>query len=286
MANSSSKTASESKPATTGVAPDTPTSFGAPPVSFNYLSVLFTENITSSSSPLLNAFSFGLQSVGLTRQLTKHVVTRWYRAPELILIQPYTSAVDIWSLGCILGELLSMQEGNVAGYQDRQPLFPGGFCYPLSGEGDSIKKDERLDQLNVIFKVTGTPSKEDVQALGNVSEYIESLGTIEGKSLESLYPVSDPAAIDLLKRMLQFNPKRRCTAAEAVEHEFFKGVRRKELERLAEGPLEGPAFLESPKVDLKLLKQKTFEEVRWFRDQEGSSRPPPQQQQQLQHSPS
>ena len=43
---------------------------------------------------------------GLTRQLTKHVVTRWYRAPELILLQNYTSAVDIWSLGCIFAELL------------------------------------------------------------------------------------------------------------------------------------------------------------------------------------
>ena len=63
-----------------------------------------------------------------TRQLTKHVVTRWYRAPELILIQPYTSAVDIWSVGCILGELLSMQEESVPSYQDRVPLFPGGSC--------------------------------------------------------------------------------------------------------------------------------------------------------------
>lgn len=65
---------------------------------------------------------------GFTRQLTKHVVTRWYRAPELILIQPYTSAVDIWSIGCILGELLSMQEESVPSYQDRVPLFPGGSC--------------------------------------------------------------------------------------------------------------------------------------------------------------
>lgn len=204
--------------------------------------------------------------MGLTRQLTKHVVTRWYRAPELILIQPYTSAVDVWSLGCILAELLSMQEGNVASYQDRQPLFPGGFCYPLSGEGDSIKKDERLDQLNVIFRVIGTPAKEDMEAVGNVSEYIHSLGVSKGKSLKALFPVSDPSALDLLKRMLHFNPKKRCTAEEAVNHDFFKGIRRKELERFAKGPLEAPAFLDSPKVDLRLLKQKTFEEVLWFRD--------------------
>jgi serine/threonine protein kinase len=46
----------------------------------------------------------------LRRQLTKHVVTRWYRAPELILMQDYTSAVDLWSVGCIFAELLSMQK--------------------------------------------------------------------------------------------------------------------------------------------------------------------------------
>ena len=95
-------------------------------------------------------------------------MTRWYRAPELILIQPYTAAVDIWSMGCILAELLSMQEGSVPGYQDRAPLFPGGSCYPLSGEGGSIKSDERLDQLNVIFGVIGTPSPEDIKSIGTV----------------------------------------------------------------------------------------------------------------------
>lgn len=164
----------------------------------------------------------------MTRQLTKHVVTRWYRAPELILIQPYTSAVDIWSLGCILAELLSMQEGSVPGYQDRVPLFPGGSCYPLSGEGDSIKKEERLDQLSVILAVIGTPLPEDVESVGNANYYIKTLTRQPSKSLESIYPAADRAAIDLLKMMLQFNPKKRCTTDEALEHKFLSGVRQKE----------------------------------------------------------
>ena len=108
----------------------------------------------------------------LRRQLTKHVVTRWYRAPELILIQPYTSAVDIWSLGCILAELLSMQEGSVPGYQDRAPLFPGGSCYPLSRDTENINDDERLDQLSVIFRVIGTPKIED-ESVGQVRYILE-----------------------------------------------------------------------------------------------------------------
>ncbi len=104
----------------------------------------------------------------LSSQLTKHVVTRWYRAPELILIQPYGAAVDIWSTGCIFGELLSMQEGSVQNYQNRVPLFPGGSCYPLSRDQISSNTSERLDQLNVIFSVIGLPSEEDLNSLGKV----------------------------------------------------------------------------------------------------------------------
>lgn len=206
---------------------------------------------------------------GLTRQLTKHVVTRWYRAPELILIQPYTSAVDIWSLGCILAELLSMQEGSVPGYQDRVPLFPGGSCYPLSGEGAAIKNDERLDQLSVIFGVIGTPDAEDVESIGKANEYISTLEKKPGRPLESLYPAADPTAIDLLKKMLQFNPRKRCTADEALEHEFLKGVRRKDMEKSADQPLVGPKFLETNNVDIATLKQRTYEEVLWYKEHGG-----------------
>jgi len=182
------------------------------------------------------------------------------------LIQPYTSAVDIWSLGCILAELLSMQEGSVAGYQDRKPLFPGGTCYPLSGDLDTIKTEERLDQLSMIFGIIGTPSAEDLASIGNADEYIGSIKQTKGTPLESIYPEADPAAIDLLNRMLRFNPKSRCTAEEALDHEFFKGVRRKELETVADAPLVGPAFLDSLEIDLETLKQKIFEEVRWFQN--------------------
>jgi mitogen-activated protein kinase 1/3 len=207
-----------------------------------------------------------MKRIPLTRQLTKHVVTRWYRAPELILIQPYTSAVDIWSLGCILAELFSMQEGSVPSYQDRTPLFPGGTCYPLSGETGVT--DERLDQLSVIFGVIGTPSPEDVAAIGKANEYIKTLGKIKPKKLEDLFPSADPVALDLLQKMLKFNPKRRCTAEEALEHDFLKGVRRKEMERTADKPLVAPEFLDALEIDLQTLKRKTFEEVLWYRNQD------------------
>ncbi|CAN0340556.1 unnamed protein product, partial [Laminaria digitata] len=100
----------------------------------------------------------------LKRQLTKHVVTRWYRAPELILLQDYNNAVDVWSLGCILAELLSMQKESAPTSQERSALFPGKSCFPLSAEKPSSYSD-RLDQLNVIFDVIGTPSREDIAGL-------------------------------------------------------------------------------------------------------------------------
>jgi mitogen-activated protein kinase 1/3 len=174
----------------------------------------------------------------------------------------------MWSLGCILAELLSMQEGNVAGYQDRKPLFPGGTCFPLSGEGDFMKNDERSDQLSVIFSVIGMPPKEDIDSIGKASEYVTSLGDIKGRSLQSIFPAADPAALDLLSKMLQFNPRKRCTAKEALEHDFFKGVRRKEMERLAPQPLECPDFLETNRIDLVLLKQRIYEEVMWYKQQD------------------
>ena len=139
-----------------------------------------------------------------------------------------------------------------------------------------MKADDRLDQLSVIFSVIGTPSEEDIKAIGKANEYIKSIPKMKGKPLETLYPAADPLAIDLLKKMLYFNPKRRVTAEEALDHAFFKGVRRKELERTADGPLEGPSFLEADKIDLDVLKQRTYEEVIWYRDHHDQKKGAPQ----------
>mmetsp|Transcript_171884 Transcript_171884/g.550859 ORF Transcript_171884/g.550859 Transcript_171884/m.550859 type:complete len:318 (-) Transcript_171884:945-1898(-) len=94
------------------------------------------------------------------RHLTGHVVTRYYRAPELILMQEdYTEAIDVWSVGCIYAELLGMLEGQK--YQDRGPLFPGQSCFPLSPHA-AHKNDTKYytkgdrDQLSMIFALLGT----------------------------------------------------------------------------------------------------------------------------------
>ena len=63
---------------------------------------------------------------GDRRPLSPHVVTRWYRAPELILGDKYYSqGVDTWSIGCVIAEIATMDAGNVPDYTERAPLFPG-----------------------------------------------------------------------------------------------------------------------------------------------------------------
>lgn len=163
-----------------------------------------------------------------------------------------------------------MQEGNVSGYEDRKALFPGGTCFPLSGEG-KLSNDEKLDQLSVIFDVIGTPSSEDIAAVGKANEYIKSLRKSPGKPFEKVFPAADPSVLDLLRKLLQFNPKRRLTASQALEHEFFQGVRQDNLEQVAPGPLEAPEFLETNHVDLKELKRKIYEEVLWYRDNDNNA---------------
>ena len=87
-----------------------------------------------------------------------------------------------------------------------------------------------------------------------------------------MYPAADPLALDLLRKMLQFNPSKRVTAAEALEHPFLTGVRRPEMERAAEKPLVGPEFLESNHVDMDELKRKAYEEAMYYRRQEEARR--------------
>merc|ERR1719336_952438 len=97
----------------------------------------------------------------LKRELTRHVVTRWYRSPEVILLDQkfeFMDRVDMWSVGCIFAELLMMDKENVAHYRDRQPLFPGSCSYPLSPASKRRGAARTDDQLKVIFEVTGTPT--------------------------------------------------------------------------------------------------------------------------------
>lgn len=95
-------------------------------------------------------------------------MTRWYRAPELILLEKdYGPAIDMWAVGCITGELFAMVKANAATFLDRKPLFQGQSCFPLS---PSKKKTDEVngfpmtknDQLYKIFSLLGTPQDDDM----------------------------------------------------------------------------------------------------------------------------
>ena len=139
--------------------------------------------------------------------MTEHVVTRWYRAPEVILSWGrYTKAIDIWSAGCILAELIG-----------RTPLFPG---------------KNYIHQLEMITDVLGKPTDDEINMFENekARKFMRSLPNKKKVSFSALFPSASDAAVDLLARMLVFDPNKRITAAEAMHHPYIAMLTREDTE--------------------------------------------------------
>ncbi|KAI2820860.1 hypothetical protein CBS147343_553 [Aspergillus niger] len=131
--------------------------------------------------------------------MTEYVATRWYRAPEIMLtFKEYTKAIDVWSVGCILAEMLS-----------GKPLFPG--------------KDYH-HQLTLILDVLGTPTMEDYYGIKSrrAREYIRSLPFKKKIPFRAMFPKSNELALDLLEKLLAFNPAKRITVEEALRHPYLE----------------------------------------------------------------
>lgn len=129
------------------------------------------------------------------KRYTNRVITLWYRSPELLLgAEEYGPEVDIWSVGCLLVELLS-----------KRPLFPG--------------KDEP-EQIDLIFRVLGTPTEETWPAWRKLSLANMVKGHHRPCLRESLEYLSS-GSLDLIECLLQLDPRRRPTALEALDHEWF-----------------------------------------------------------------
>ncbi len=211
------------------------------------------------------------QRKNMKRELTGHVVTRWYRAPEIILLEKdYGPAVDMWSIGCIFAELLGMMKESAPTYMDRKPLFPGKSCFPLSP--DKNVKEERKgfpfsknDQLAVIFEVIGTPSEEEKSFVTDTKalDYLDAFPKRPRSDIAILYPGAGDDAIDLLNRMLQFNPYFRISVDDAICHPFFKKVRKPEKEVTAMTDIQ--IEFEKDTLDKKKLRQLFLEEIRFYK---------------------
>jgi mitogen-activated protein kinase 1/3 len=142
---------------------------------------------------------------------------------------------------------MMMIKENAATFLDRTPLFPGKFCFPLSPPGsNSVKVNEygfpndKTDQLNVIFDVIGTPAEEDMEFVTDPNGilYLKSLKKRTKRDLKLKFPGSNEDALDLLEKMLQFNPMKRATVQQAIEHSFFSDIRDNNKEIEAEFNLE------------------------------------------------
>ncbi|XP_012729591.2 STKc_p38 domain-containing protein [Fundulus heteroclitus] len=139
---------------------------------------------------------------GLARQteseMTGYVVTRWYRAPEVIFNwMHYSQTVDIWAAACILAEMLT---GTV--------LFQG---------------HDSINQLNKILHLTGTPDSSMVKKMQSkdAQSYVQGLPSQKKKNFKEMFPTMNEKAVSLLEGMLLLDPEKRLTAKQGLAHPFL-----------------------------------------------------------------
>nr|CCA19145.1 serine/threonine protein kinase putative [Albugo laibachii Nc14] len=161
------------------------------------------ENILIEQAEKLKLADFGsCRGIYSKQPYTEYISTRWYRAPECILTDGYYGpAMDVWGAGCVFFEITSLQA-----------LFPGS---------------NELDQLHRIHRILGSPSQNVLQVFqSQKAAHIEfDFAHQEGTSLSSLVPHASADAIDLMAKMLVYDPNKRLSAREVLQHAYFRQLR-------------------------------------------------------------
>ena len=159
------------------------------------------ENILIDKNGTLKLADFGLAKKAsfLQRRKSNSIVSLWYRAPEIILgSEDYLLGVDMWSLGCLFGELMQTK-----------PVF---YC----------KSDEEV--LDKAFRILGTPSESHCPFYAKQKRwknFNEFRKYPVPDNLQKAFPYGTPEALDLLHKLLNLDPKQRITAKQALAHSFF-----------------------------------------------------------------
>jgi len=197
-------------------------------------------NILVNESCDLKICDFGLARIAdpdMTH--TGYVATRYYRAPEVMLFwQHYNLAVDMWSVGCIFAEMLL-----------GRPLFPGR---------------DHVHQFSLICDLLGTPGDSILNQINseNTRNYVNSLARRNPIPFSTFFAGHDPDAIDLMQKMLTFDPTERISAKDALEHPFCAEFHDPEDEPDANQTLEW-AF-EEKDVSIEEWKMKILSEIETF----------------------
>ncbi|KAM8942680.1 LOW QUALITY PROTEIN: mitogen-activated protein kinase 11 [Lycaon pictus] len=203
-------------------------------------------NVAVNEDCELRILDFGLARQA-DEEMTGYVATRWYRAPEIMLNwMHYNQTVDIWSVGCIMAELL---QGKA--------LFPG---------------NDYIDQLKRIMEVVGTPSPEVLAKISSehARTYIQSLPPMPQKDLRSIFHGANPLAVDLLGRMLVLDSDQRVSAADALAHAYFSQYHDPDDEPEAEPYDES---VEAKERTVEEWKELTYQEVLSFKPAEPPQAP-------------
>eukprot|EP01061_Rhynchopus_euleeides_P007108 TRINITY_DN1609_c0_g6_i1.p1 TRINITY_DN1609_c0_g6~~TRINITY_DN1609_c0_g6_i1.p1 ORF type:complete len:446 (+),score=151.44 TRINITY_DN1609_c0_g6_i1:97-1338(+) len=156
-------------------------------------------------------FGLGRDAPDQGAELTNYVVTRWYRAPEILLGERYSMVVDIWSLGCVFAELLAAGGGNTT----QRILFPS--------RSSSTTRTGTKEHINMILDITGhEPTKNDswmTQVLPK--EFLRKQAARSPANLAARFPQASPESLDLLCKMLTWDPNQRPSARMCFRHEYW-----------------------------------------------------------------
>jgi len=206
-------------------------------------------NLLVNSNCDLKICDFGLARVQFSDKawvcpMTEYVCTRWYRAPEVLCSwTDYSTSIDMWSIGCILAELLT-----------RKPLYPG---------------HNTQHQLDLIIGLLGSPEGEELAKIPNEKcrKFIKSLPKTMGRSFEQVFANDQPLAQDFLARTLRWDPAARMTVAEAIMHPYLEKLHCPEDEPVR-GPLDTSDFeFERRKITSAALREEIFREaLRYYPD--------------------